>query len=170
MPPTGTQVQRPDLRRRSTLRLRTRSGALGQFRPPNKLTVPHQDPAVPAPVRPGPPHHPRQTQDPQNPARLGMGPRPDHCLGTPASPAPRLTSPPPTRPTSTTRPNRGTRRPPEHHRDYRHTQNRHLRRPRPKIQTIMELWISVNDPERLRLGPPRRVMGLVGMVPVGSRS
>lgn len=58
-----------------------------------------QDPAIPAPVRPGPPHHPRQTQDLESPTRLEMGPRPGHRLGTPASPAPRLTPPPPTRPT-----------------------------------------------------------------------
>jgi hypothetical protein len=105
----------------------------------------NQDPAVPAPVRPSPPHHPRQTQDPQNPTRLAMGPRPSHRLGTPANPALRLTHPPPTQPTSTTRPNRGTRRPPEHHRDHHHTQNHHLYRSRPRIQTIMELWIRVND-------------------------
>ncbi|MCA1674731.1 MAG: hypothetical protein LC799_21910, partial [Actinobacteria bacterium] len=49
----------------------------------------------------------------------------------------------------------GTRRPPEHHRDHRHTQDRYLYRSWPRIQTIMELWISVNDQGR---GPFRTVL------------
>src|SRR6185437_12765134 len=57
-------------------------------RPTGKIL--HQDTAVSDPVRPGPPDHPRPTQDPQNPTRLAMGPRPGHSLATTASPAPQL--------------------------------------------------------------------------------
>ncbi|MGH4016786.1 MAG: transposase [Pseudonocardiaceae bacterium] len=111
-----------------------------------------------APVHPSPPPHPPQTQDLESPTRLGLGPRPRHRLGPAPSPTPRLTHPPPSRPTSTTRPNRGNRRPPEHHRDHRHTQDRHLRRSPPQIQTIMKLWISVND-----LGPRLSLPYLIGL-------
>ncbi|MCA1695142.1 MAG: hypothetical protein LC749_10635, partial [Actinobacteria bacterium] len=49
-------------------------------------------------IRAGPPRHPCQTQDPESPTRLGLGPRLRHRLGPTPSPAPRLTHPPPPRP------------------------------------------------------------------------
>jgi hypothetical protein len=88
----------------------------------------HQDTAVSDPVRPRPPDHPRPTQDPQNPTRLAMGPRPGHSLATTASPAPQLmreflpSRPPrstpadPWKPAPTRAPS-GTRH--AHHRPYR---------------------------------------------------
>ncbi len=88
------------------------------------------------PSAPGPPGHPRQTQNLEDPTRLDLGPGSRHRLQPAPSPAPRLTHqpppPPPGPPGRTVEP-----APTRAHRDPRHAQDHYSHRSPPDNQTIM---------------------------------